>query len=168
MEDEKPSPFADLLTGAAWLVLAAAIVIASWMMDRLPHLGATLYTLPGLVPGLLGAAIGLMAVLLMGRAFRAGALAQAHWPDIPIGDHWRLIATLVLGLTFAIGLVGHGLPFWLAAAIFVAMFVIVFQFNDRRAKGSLARGAVFAVFFGAIAGLIIHYGFQDVFLVRVP
>ena len=168
MDEEKPSPFADLLTGAAWLALAAAIVTGSWVMDRLPHLGATVYTVPGLVPGLLGAAIGLMAIILILRALRAGALAQAHWPRIAVADHWRLIVTLALGLTFALGLVGHGPPFWLAAAIFIAALVIVFQFNDRRKSGTLMRGIAFAIFFGAVSGLTIHYGFQDVFLVRVP
>ena len=80
MEDEKPSPFADLLTGAVWLALAAAIVIGAWQMDRLTHLQASIYTVPGLVPGLLGCSIGFMAILLMARAVRAGALAQAAWP----------------------------------------------------------------------------------------
>ena len=168
MDEEKPSPFADLLTGAAWLALAAAIVIGAWVMDRLPHLGATFYQLPGLVPGMLGVAIGLMALLLIARALRAGALAHAHWPSVNLVDHWRIIVTLLLGLTFAIGLVGHGLPFWLAAAIFIAAFVIVFQFADRRRSGTLARGIAFAIVFGAVSGLVIHYGFQDVFLVRVP
>ena len=168
MDEEKPSPFADLLTGAAWLALAAAIVVASWRMDRLPHLGATLYTIPGLVPGLLGAAIGLMATILMVRAIRGGALAQAHVPQVDIAAHWRLIVTLVLGLGFTIGLVGHGLPFWLAAALFIAVFVIVFQFEERRRSGTLARGLAVAALFGVVSGLAIHYGFQDVFLVRVP
>lgn len=168
MDEEKPPPFADLLTGAAWLALAAAIVTGSWVMDRLPHLGATLYTVPGLVPGLLGVAIGLMAILLIVRALRAGALAGAHMPSIRIAEHWRLIATLTLGLTFAIGLVGHGPPFWLASAIFIAAFVIVFQFADRRKNGALMRGVAFAIFFGVVSGLVIHYGFQDIFLVRVP
>ena len=168
MDEEKPSPFADLLTGAAWLVLAAAIVTGSWLMDRLPHLGATTYTIPGLVPGLLGAAIGLMALLLVARALRAGALAGAHMPRIEIAAHWRLIVALALGLTFALGLVGHGLPFWLASTIYIAVFVFIFQFVDRRANGTLLRGAAFAVFYGAVAGLVIHYGFQDIFLVRVP
>jgi putative tricarboxylic transport membrane protein len=168
MDDEKPSPRADLLTGAAWLGLAAAIVIASWRMDRLGHLQATLYTMPGLVPGLLGAAIGLMAIILMLRAVRAGALAQTTWPRIRISEHWRLIAVIGLGLIYAVGLVGRGLPFWLASTIYVTVFVIVFQFEDRRRAGTLGRGIAFAILFGAAAGLAIHYGFQDVFLVRVP
>jgi hypothetical protein len=168
MEEEKPPPFADLLTGVAWLALAAAIVVASWRMDRLTHLGATLYTLPGLVPGLLGAAIGLMAILLIVRALRGGALAQAHVPRAAIAAHWRLIAVLTLGLVYAIGLVGHGLPFWLASALFVTAFVILFQFAERRRNGTLLRGVAFAALFGAVTGLAIHYGFQDVFLVRAP
>jgi hypothetical protein len=168
MEDEKPSPFADLLTGLGWLALGAAIVAGSWVMDRLPHLGATLYTMPGLVPGLLGAAIGLMALLLIARALRAGAFTGAHVPRFVIAEHWRLLVMLGLGLAFALGLVGHGLPFWLAATIFIAAFVIVFQFAERRQNGTLARGIAFAAVFGLIAGLAIHYGFQDVFLVRVP
>jgi hypothetical protein len=168
MEDEKPSSFADLLTGAAWLALAAAIIAGAWRMDRLAHLGATLYTVPGLVPGLLGAAIGLMAIMLMLRGIRAGALAEARAPRLDIRAHWRLIATLGLGLVFAIGLVGHGLPFWLAAAVFIAAFVFVFQFEERRRNGTVARGLAFALLFGAVSGLAIHYIFQDVFLVRVP
>ena len=168
MEDEKPSAFSDLLTGIGWLALATAIVIGSWVMDRLPHLGATFHTIPGLVPGLLGAAIGLMAVLLIARALRGGALAQAHVPRVSVAEHWRLIVIVVIGLIYAVGLVGHGLPFWLVSATFIAVFVILFQLPDRRANGTLARGAVFALLFGVVAGLIIHYGFQDVFLVRAP
>ena len=168
MDDEKPAPLADLLTGAAWLALAIAIMIGAWQMDRLERLSAAIYTAPGLVPGLLGAALALMSVILMGRALRAGALADVRLPPLRIADHWRLIAALVLCLGFAIGLVGRGPPFWLAAALFTAVTVFVFQFPDRRRGGTLARGALFAVVFGLIAGFAIHYLFQDLFLVRLP
>ncbi len=168
MDDEKPAPLADLLTGAAWLTLALAIMIGAWQMDRLERLSAAIYTAPGLVPGLLGAAIALMAVILMGRAARAGALANVRLPTLRIADHWRLIAALVLCLGFAIGLVGRGPPFWLAAALFTAVTVFVFQFPARRRDGTLARGAMFAMAFGLIAGFTIHYLFQDLFLVRLP
>jgi hypothetical protein len=124
--------------------------------------------MPGLVPGLLGAAIALMAVILMARALRAGALADASWPQIRLADHWRLIAVLVLSLGFAVALVGRGLPFWLGAAIYTALMVFVFQYADRRHAGTLMRSTAFAVVFGAVSGLVIHFAFQDVFLVRLP
>ena len=50
----------------------------------------------------------------------------------------------------------------------VAVTVFVFQFADRRRDGTLLRGAVFAIIFGLISGLVIHYAFQDLFLVRLP
>lgn len=168
MEDEKPSPFADLLTGAVWLALAAAIVIGAWRMDRFQHLQASIYMAPGLVPALLGGSIGFMAILLVLRAVRAGALAQAAWPKVRLADYWRLTAILALSLTYAIGLIGRGLPFWLASAIYVTVTVFVFQFADRRRNGTLPRGAIFAIVFGIISGLIIHYSFRDLFLVRLP
>jgi hypothetical protein len=110
---------------------------------------------------------------LMWRALRAGALrggapAQARWPDMRILAHWRLFAALALSLGFAIGLVGRGPPFWLAAAIYVSLMVFVFQYGGRRASGTLGRGALVAVLFGTISGLTIHFLFQDVFLVRLP
>jgi len=173
MDDEKPTPFADLVTGAVWLAVAIGIVVGASRMDRLEHLATTIYTMPGLVPGLLGAALGLMAVILMVRALRAGALragalAEARWRHIRLTDHWSLIAALVLSLGFAIALVGRGPPFWLGAAIYMALMVFAFQYGDRRRAGTRVRGAAFAVAFGLVSGLVIHFAFQDIFLVRLP
>ena len=168
MEEEKPSPFTDLVTGSAWFALAAFIVICAWQMDRLKHLQATIYTIPGLVPGLLGAASGLTTVMRRVRAVRPGAMAEARWPQLDFREHWRLIAVLVLCLGYAIGLVGHGIPFWLGSAIFIAVFVLVFQFAERRRARALPRGILVAVTLGIVAAVTIHYVFQELFLVRLP
>jgi hypothetical protein len=168
MENEKPSPFADLISGCVWVALAVGIMILSWKMDRLAHLQASIYTAPGVVPALLGFALAIMGLLLILRSVRAGAIAEAHLPSLSFRENWRILIALALCLTFAIGLVGSGLPFWLAAAIFIAAFVFVYQFEDRKAAGTLARGAAFAAIFGLICGGSIHYVFQDLFLVRLP
>lgn len=157
-----------MISGGVWLALAIGIMIISWKMDRLTHLQATIHTAPGLVPGLLGLAIAIMGLLLILRSVRAGALAQAHIPAFSPREHWRLLTALALCLAFALGLLGSGLPFWLASAIFIAVFVFVFQFGDRKAAGTLARGALFAAAFGLICGGAIHYAFQELFLVRLP
>ena len=168
MDERKPSPFADLISGVVWLGLASGIVIGSLKMDRLAHLQATIYTAPGLVPGLLGLAIAIMGLLLILRSVRAGALAQASLPGFSPREHWRLLTALALCLAFPLGLLGSGLPFWLAAAIFITTFVFVFQFAERKAAGTLLRGAAFAVIFGLMCGGAIHYVFQELFLVRLP
>jgi hypothetical protein len=168
MDDERPPPIADLLIGIAWLVLAVAIVVGAWSMDRLERLAATIHTAPGLVPGLLGGAIGVMAVILIARAIAAGALKNIEFPRVSPLEHWRLIAALVLGLFFALALVGRGLPFWFASAIYIAAMVFTFQFPERRAQGQVVRGGAIAVVYGLIAGFAIHHLFQDLFLVRLP
>jgi hypothetical protein len=137
-------------------------------MDRLEHLQVSIYSVPGLVPGLLGAAIGIMGVILIVRSLRAGAWTQAHIPTFRGRDHWRVLAALVLCLGFAGGVVGSGVPFWLAAASFIAIFVFVFQFEDRKQAGTLLRGGFFAALYGMICGAAIHYVFQELFLVRLP
>jgi hypothetical protein len=167
MDDERPSARADLFAGLAFLAVSVAIIIGSMMMDRLERLQATIYTAPGLVPGILGLMLAAMAVLLIVRALRGGALSEAR-PAIDLRQHWRLAVSLVLCLGFAIVLVGHGMPFWLAAATYIALFLLIFQFEERRRDGTVLKGIAFAIVYGLIAGLAIHHLFQDVFLVRLP
>ncbi len=168
MDTEKPSPFADFLFGLFWLVLAVAIMIGSWTMDRLEHLKVSLYTAPGVVPGLLGLALAIMAVLMILRSIRAGALQNARLPELGLQSHWRILTALALCLSFAVVAVGSGLPFWAAAAAFIAVFVFVFRFEELRDQGRLLRGGVLAAAFGLLSGAAIHYVFQELFLVRLP
>jgi hypothetical protein len=168
MNDDAPKPFADFLSGIVWLLLAIGIVIVSWQMDRLEHLKVSVYSVPGLFPGILGIAIGIMGAILILRSVQAGALQQAAFPRFNPREQWRLLLGAARCVVFAAGVVGSGLPFWLAAAVFIAAFVFVFQFEERKVKGTLGRGAVFAVVYGLVCGVVIHYVFQELFLVRLP
>jgi hypothetical protein len=79
---------------------------------------------------------------------------------------------LVLGLCvgFGVVLVGHGLPFWLAAAIFVTIAILSLQARQRKAAGEKLslRTLVKTAAIGLGAGLIITIVFQELFLVRLP
>jgi Tripartite tricarboxylate transporter TctB family len=166
--ERRPSPFADLISAVAWLAVAVAIVVLSWRMDRLAHLQISIYAAPGFVPGVLGAALALMAAVLFVRTIRQGALADARWPALGLRPHWRLLVVLGLSLAFAAGVVGSGVPFWLAAALYTAAFVFVFRIADGGGGEAMMRAAAVAVVHGAVSGVIIHYVFQELFLVRLP
>src|SRR5205814_723798 len=101
----------------------------SVMMDRLEKQDINPYTIPGLLPGLLGIAMTILGALLAARSWRHGLLAPAPKADASTrrAERRRLVLVLGLCLAFGVGLVGHGLPFWLAAAIFVTVAIVSLQ-----------------------------------------
>jgi hypothetical protein len=177
MEDRQPpgqpveaevSPRADFWSSFVWIGLGLAILWGSLKMDRLEHLQASIYTVPGLVPGLLGLAIALMGLILLYRAINAGALRLRMRRALVLAEHWRLIFSLGLSLLYALVIVASTLPFWLVTAVYVASFVIVFQYPERRAKRQVPRGIAVAAVHGLLSGLLIQYVFEELFLVRLP
>ena len=140
----------DRAQGLFWVAVGGAIFYASWTMDRLASVGVQPFSAPGLLPGILGIFILVLgaAMLLRGR-------------DEPAQEpmDWRRVGLpLALCLGFAAGLVGRGLPFWLAAWMFVSVTIFA------RQRGSALR----ALAIGAAAGVTISLVFQELFLIRLP
>lgn len=142
--------------GLGWLGLGAAIVVGSVRMDRLAGQGVSPFAAPGLLPGLLGIAMVLCGSLLALRARTAAG--PAEWQP------GRMAAVMVLCLGFGLGLVGHGLPFFLASWLFVSVSILVL----RRPAPLTARAALFAVLTGGAAGAGVTLVFEHLFLVRLP
>src|SRR5580698_1364478 len=161
----------DFLFGLGWMGLGSAILIGSVMMDRLEKQDINPYTIPGLLPGLLGIAMTILGALLAARSWRPHLFAATAKPaPADRAEHKRLLLVLGLCLGFGIGLVGHGLPFWLAAAIFVTLAILSLQYQSRKSTGerSSVRSLVKAAAIGLGAGIAITVVFQELFLVRLP
>src|SRR5690349_24593772 len=109
---------AELVQACGWGLLGLLVLIGSIRMDRLESQHINPYTVPGLLPGLLGLAMLFLAALLGWRAIGAGALtpAAAVHRRIDRATATRIALVLAICVAFGVGLVGHGLPFWLAAA----------------------------------------------------
>ncbi len=185
-------PHADLVGGLLWLTLGIAITILSWRMDRLQDQHINPYTIPGLVPGLLGLAMLLLGALMAMRGWHARARmitsakrSTASMPSAPSPStqaaaqipqttqrEIRLRIAIVIGLSllFGGGLVGHGLPFWAATTLFVTAAILILQGPQRKAAGirlSL-RAVLIAAALGLGAGGFVTLVFQEIFLVRLP
>jgi hypothetical protein len=164
-EGAKPSARADLVSGGLWVVIGAAIAVGSWRMDRLAAQGVEWFTAPGLLPGILGVGIVLIALLIVARALRAKDASKTQTAKGSLG---RAALTLVLCLGFAAGLVGHGLAFWLAASIYLFLHIFLLQLPERRAANQVKRGVLVAASIALGAAVGISLIFQEVFLVRLP
>jgi hypothetical protein len=160
----------DFLSALGWMALGIAILTGSVMMDRLEKQGINPYTIPGLLPGLLGIAMTILGALLAARSWRPHLLASPGKATANRAEQMRILLVLGLCLTFGVALVGHGLPFWLAAAIFVTTAILALQYQQRKSTGqplTLRQFATTAAI-GLGAGIAITIVFQEIFLVRLP
>lgn len=170
--EEPISPRSDLADAGFWIALGVAVLIGSITMDRLERQGVNPYTVPGLLPGLLGIAMIALGGVLALRSLRRGALhVQASPPDAIDRERWRriwVVAGLCLG--YGVVLVGHGLPFWLASTIYVTGSILILQrmSRDPAVRRQTPKTWAKALAIGLGSSLVTHLVFQELFLVRMP
>ena len=163
---------ADFVTGLVLIALGIATVVESLRMPRFEDLNIEPYTVPGLVPGALGAVILLLGAILFLRAARAGgwrlraggATRRTWWAD---PGSRRLALSLALCLGYAGLLVGR-LPFWLATFTFVFAFVGLFEWPLAGSSGERLRRLPVALVYALAVAAVVTLVFQQVFLVRLP
>ncbi len=163
------SPRQDMRHAVFWMLLGGGTLIESWRMDRLENQGANPFTVPGLLPGLLGVALIFFGALLMLRSWGRMREAVAVTPPDPEAQsssaQLRIGLVLALCVGFTGGLVGRGLPFWAAAAIFLTVTIGLLH---PKTELSVPRVLIKALLIGVIAGWVITLVFQEFFLVRLP
>ena len=170
-EEARALAASELRGGLVWVVFGIAVLALSWRMDRLEAQHINPYTVPGLLPGLLGIVMILLGGLLALRSWRRGGRFVGAPEFAMSGESARRLA-LVVGLivAYTVVLLGRGLPFWLGAAIYVTASIILLQAPQRAAEGrrltAVEVGRALAI--GLASGWIITWVFQDAFLVRLP
>ncbi len=159
----------DAVSAVAWALLGGVIVVASWRLDRLENLGINPWSVPGLTPGVIGALIVVLALVLGLQSRGSTADAQtADPPDEAQPSVRRSVIAAALCVAFAGLSLGHGLPFGVEAAAFVFTFITLFSLPAWRAEGRLARGLSLAFAVAVTSAAAIAWLFESVFLVRLP
>lgn len=165
-------PRSDLKDAVGWTVLGVAVLAGSVAMDRLEHQNINPYTVPGLLPGLLGIAMILLGAVLALRSWRRGAFAQPLAATTADDREQRrrvwIVSALCVG--YSVVLVGHGIPFWLASTLYVTASILIVQriSRDPGERRLTPRAWLKAFAIGLIASVVTHVVFQELFLVRMP
>jgi hypothetical protein len=156
---------ADPYFAIGWIVFGAAVLAGSWRMERLENLHINPWSVPGLMPGVLGALMmGFGAALGLRALRRRGAPADGDAASVP-----RILLAIGLCVGYAAGLLGHGLPFWMTSAAFIFVAVLAFRWLDRDpGTPPLVRLAASSAAIAVGAALAIGFLFEQVFLVRLP
>jgi hypothetical protein len=163
---ERPLARADLWAGIVFALVGLVLAIESWRMPRLEERGIDPWTVPGIVPGLLGCALAVLGAVLAVRGWNHSRGQRQHVSIFGTGDaRVRLATAFGLNLAYALLLVGR-LPFWLATFAYLAVFMGVFGLKPR-VPGVAGRAAlILAVVTAATAGVV--YLFETLFFVRLP
>ena len=169
--EQQAPPRTDLWIAAVFFVFGATVACLAFLMPRYADQRGEIYTAPGLVPGFYGIVIVLLSVWLGVRAIRQGALgdAGAHIAAerSTHNGNVRLALAAGLGLFFVVGLIGR-VPFWLASAIFVSLFTVLFEWQPGQAWQVRARRIGEAAVIGLATGAVVTLVFEKVFYVRLP
>ena len=171
-DEAQGTPRADLHDAIAWTLLGLVTLIGSIRMDRLEQQGINPVTIPGLLPGLLGLAMMALGLVLGLRSWRRGARQQAvAAPDAHArAQRVRVAVAIALCCGYAVVLVGHGLHFWVASAIYVTASILVFRWlgadpaHRRLGVWPVAQ----ALLIGVASSVVIWLVFEQLFLVRLP
>ena len=154
--------------GAFWLVLGLAISFESWRMPRLEEQGINPYTIPGLVPGLLGLILAALGVALALRRAPVTTGPALEGNEGGVTEPWRVGLAFLLCLGFGAGALGSGLPFWLNAGVFIFLAISLFEWPEHREAGTRRYGLTRAALVAVGGSAAITLVFQQVFLVRLP
>lgn len=169
---------ADRIGGLIWVIFGAAVIYGSWVMDRLDSLKIPPSTVPGLVPGLLGAGLVVFGLILTMRrpdaVIDSASFAEPSAEPAAAGDDaedfdWRRLAlSWLLCATYGGLLLGRGIHYWILTAIFLALHMLLLDETSRvPARPDVKRLVLVALLAPAVA-TVVTLVFQYIFLVRLP
>jgi hypothetical protein len=156
------------------MVFGLVVAVASWRIERLENLGINPWSIPGLLPAVVGLLIVLLAVALAWQSRHpavpeeAAAPAEAA-PAAAAGREWgRTLVAAAMCVLFAGVSLGRGLSFVAEAATFIFLFTSVFSWSQWRAEARVLRSLATTLVTAIVASLLISWLFESVFLVRLP
>ena len=160
MSKGSPSSLSDLWGGFCWVALGSLILIESLRMERFDNMGATLYTYPGFVPGVISCVIVLLGLFMILRGMKSKVFTDSNAEPL---INRRFVISLTCMLVFSLVLLAHA-HFLVATALFVGAFTFLFA-NEAL---SLKKRLVSASINGVLSSCVVYFLLQEVLLFRLP
>jgi hypothetical protein len=165
-------PKADFVASIVLMAFGIWVLVHSLQMPRFENLEANPFSVPGIVPGLLGVVIFALSLVIFLRSLkhkghRLGidtAVARKFINDISMQ---RMLVTTVVCCVYGLGLIGRT-NYYAATFLFVLAFLLLFQYRQSlkdQALGQLiAMSLLQAVLTAGVVGAVFRY----LFLVELP
>lgn len=161
--ENRNMPKADFVTAIILISFGVWIVVHAIYMPRFKEFGANPFSVPGIVPGILGTIITVLSLIVFIRSirekgYRLGINAKVIKNLLQNPSFKRMMVTCLVCVTYGFGMVGT-IDYYLATFLYVFIFLILFQLDRSRpiivqhrlilaalTQSVLVAGAVGAVF----------------------
>ena len=168
---ESNMPKADFVTSIFLIAFSGAILYFSIKMPRFAERHVNPYSAPGLVPGLLGAILGILGVILLIRSItQEGHKLNLNEKTIKgfFKDQTtiRILYSILISVAYWV-LLGK-IPFIVVTALYVIAFIIIFEYKKDEEKRARWKNILAAVIIGVVTSVSVSYTFQYLFLVNLP
>ncbi len=161
----------DFITSIVLIAFSLSVIVSSYTMPRLERRGIDPFSAPGVVPGMIGIILLILALILFIRSVRYGGyhLLQRGGEEESVqqGAALRVGLTLVLSLIYAIGLLGH-VDYTIGTLLYIFIFIVLFEYRWGEPTLSQLRMFGYALLQALIASFLITIVFRKLFLVDLP
>jgi len=169
---ESNMPKADFLMSILLIVFGITILFVSIGMPRFEEQDANPYSVPGVVPGFLGAIIAFLGLVLLIRSlirkgYKLGINGRTIKEWVKDDSTLRLLTTLGLSLIYALVFIGW-LPYAVGTVLFIFAFIVVFEHKKGIPLREEKRMFYKATLTSVISGVSIWVVFRYLFLVSLP
>ena len=161
----------DFITSIVLISFSLSVIVSSYNMPRLERRGIDPFSAPGVVPGMIGCILLVLALILFIRSLRRGGylLLGRHTGQefVHRGAALRVLLTLILSLAYAIGLLGR-IDYTIGTLLYIFAFIVLFELRWGQTPGRRLRVIGAALLQALIGSLLITLVFRNLFLVDLP
>jgi hypothetical protein len=165
-------PKADFVVSIVLMCFGVWIVTHSLQMPRFQELDADPFSVPGIVPGILGLIIFVLSLVVFIRSlyrkgYRLGLTQQTVINFVRDASTRRMLLTTLICIVYGLGMVGN-MNYYLATFIFVLAYLILFQYRPSEGIAAQGKMLVLSLFQAVLTAGVVGAVFRYLFLVDLP
>jgi putative tricarboxylic transport membrane protein len=170
--EERNMPRADFLTSIGLMAFGVAVLVMSIQMPRFEEQGVNRFSVPGIVPGFLGAIVGVLGLVLFIRSinqqgYKLGLDGSAVSRFFKAEITKRFAVTILVSVAYGWGLVGR-VNYEISTLIYIFLFVVIFDVKWKQGLKTQWKKILIAFVLAVLVAGIVGTTFRRLFLVNLP
>ena len=163
---------ADFVTSIGLSSFGLAILVMSIQMPRYESLGVNPYSVPGIVPGLLGLILLILGLVLLIRSiirkgYQLGLSREILRQYFTDESTRNFLLALIFSLVYGVFLLTR-IPYSLATGLYILFFILIFEYRPKENIPSQKKTIVYSLVEAISVSAGVTLVFRYLFLVDLP